>query len=1074
MTYKPLFFSLVILTATNAFSQAPVITHVDKYVSGNGQRVTISGSNFGGNASNLSIWFGAAKATAIQTATDQTIEVLVPPGATYERITVTNTSTKMTASSDGEFLLSYGGLQPFALNNLVAQTDLSAETGLYDLCMCDLDGDGLSDIAAANSGNGTTAPPNGISIFRNTTATPGNFSFAKASFLAITKAINIKCGDLNGDGKKEVIVSEADPGSRVFILKNTSTPGTLSFTVQNVTIAGKSPKHVDVADLDYDGLPELVVTDQNTGNKDFIILPNTSSGGAISFGAPQTFPVEASGSDGLAIQDIDNDDKPDIIISNFISSIGNVYVYHNKSRPGSFDFSEVIKADVAPSSPNSTGAPVNVRAGDIDGDSKPDIVVAHFLGSRLSVLLNQSTSTEVKFGTPVSIATDPYPFGLDIGDLDGDGKPDLVVASLTGPAPNTKSLTILNNTSTPGLVSFIQLTQPTTYINRHVAIGDLDGDSKPDIAYASVDDIGVPASKISFFRNKACIVPKVTPEGPMVVCSSFPVTLATTISAGATYQWNESGTPIALATSSTFSPSSNGNYSVDITSDGCTKTSNVVNVTVSAGSATAPSFTNNSPLCEGGTISITASSVGATAYNWTGPAGFTGTGATITRGSYVPEFAGRYEVEVMAGGCIAAKGYALVETISLPAFSVGFTGSDVFCSGTKTLNVVPNDVNFTYQWADGSGDIASATSSSFNASGTGNYLVKAKSTLYPGCPEVQSDAVKILLATTPLVAFDSPAETCVSSSASFHDQSAVQNGAGPLYEWDFGDGAPLSTNPNATHTYAAVGNYNVKLTVSYRGNACATPLTKPIKVSLPPAATITAPDNVFQMCEGDKLTLSVTPTFVEYLWSNSATTPTIDVTQAGTYSVQVKNAICQVTANAVVTTLASPELTVTATPNPIDLGETSQLSVAEQYDNYAWTPAETLDDASIKEPVAKPTISTTYTVAVVGSNGCTGKDSVTVNVNVGDPLDLLKISNFFSPNGDATNATWRVDPEVITQTCGVTIFDEKGMKVFEAKPYLNDWDGTNNGKKLPDGVYYYTIKCDNGSGSKSGSITILR
>ncbi|MEJ0030368.1 MAG: FG-GAP-like repeat-containing protein [Bacteroidota bacterium] len=588
MTPKPLFFSLVILITTNAFCQAPVITHVDKFVNGNNQRVTISGSNFGGNAANLSIWFGAAKATTIQTATDQTIEVLVPPGATYENITVTNTSTRLTAYSGNAFQLSYGGQSPFTLTNLAAQTDVAAETGLYDLCMCDLDGDGLSDVAGANSGNTSTAPANGVSVFRNTTAAPGNFTFApKISFLAGIKTLNIKCGDLNGDGKKELIISEADPGTRVFILQNNSTTGSLSFTLQNLPIAGKSPKRVDVGDLDHDGLPELIITDQNTAAKDFIILPNTSSGATISFGAPLTFPVEATASDGLAIQDIDNDNKLDIVISHFLSSSGNVFVYHNKSHPGVFDFSEVIKADVAPATPNNTDAPVNVRLADVDGDSKPDIAVTHFLGSRISVLLNQSTSTQVKFGTPVSISTDPYPFGLDIGDLDGDGKPDIVVASLTGPVPNAKSLTILNNTSTPGAVSFIRSTQTTTYINRHVVVGDLDGDAKPDIAYTSVDDNtnGIPASKISFFRNKSCIVPKVTPEGPMVVCASFLVPLEGTVSAGATYQWKESGTPVALATNSTFTPSLTGNYTLDITSDGCTKTSNAVSVTVAVGAA---------------------------------------------------------------------------------------------------------------------------------------------------------------------------------------------------------------------------------------------------------------------------------------------------------------------------------------------------------------------------------------------------------------------------------------------------------------------------------------------------------
>jgi gliding motility-associated-like protein len=59
--------------------------------------------------------------------------------------------------------------------------------------------------------------------------------------------------------------------------------------------------------------------------------------------------------------------------------------------------------------------------------------------------------------------------------------------------------------------------------------------------------------------------------------------------------------------------------------------------------------------------------------------------------------------------------------------------------------------------------------------------------------------------------------------------------------------------------------------------------------------------------------------------------------------------------------------------------------------------------------------------------------------------------------------------------CQVTIYDEKGVKVHEAKPYLNTWDGTFKGRKLPDGVYYFIIKCAGEQKSpKTGSITILR
>lgn len=1086
MSYKPRIFSrllfyLICFAVTSAFGQAPTITHVDKYVNGNGQRVTISGSNFGGNPANLVVWFGAAMGD-IETATDQTIEVAVPPGTTYESIVVTNTATGKSASSKGEFLLSFGGDQPIALANLSAQADLAAENGLYDVCLCDLDRDGKNDVAASNSGS-LTAPPSGVTLYRNTTASAGAaFTFStKTSFLTSTKTLNIKCGDLNGDGKKDLVISEADPGNRVFILKNGSTPGSFVFTPQNIPLAGKSPKRVDIADLDFDGLPELIITDQNTENKDLLILPNTSAGGAISFGPHTTisFPASGnSGSDGLAIQDMDNDNKPDLIVSQVLSSTGNVYVYKNESRTGTFIFNKITKADIAPTTPTNTGAPINVRVGDIDGDSKPDIAVTHFLGSRISVLLNQSTATSMQFAAPVAVATDPFPFGLDLGDLDGDGKLDIAVASLTGPVTeaNPKSLTILSNTSTPGNVSFLpRLTQATTFINRHIVIGDIDGDSKPDITYTSVDDNtrGVPASKISFFRNTSCIKPVVTPGGPLVVCTGFPIALEGTISPGAVYQWKQDGANVGTPTSS-FTPSLAGNYTLDITSDGCTKTSNSVNVTMGAGAVTGLSVNSNSPICVDGTINLTASSTGGTEYNWTGPAGFSATGATVPRASYKPEFAGRYEVEVKAGACIAAKGYTLVETISLPAFTVNFTGSDVFCApDTKLLTASPNDANFNYQWADGNGDIGGATASSHTVSATGSYSFTATSTLYPGCPEIQSDAVSVTLATRPVVNFQAPAETCKDTPVTFTNTSAVQENANPVYKWEFGDAA-TSTEKNPVHTYIALANRTVKLTVAYRGNACPEFKTQSIDVVAPPTATITAPGNIFKFCEGDKLTLSVSPAFSEYLWSTNATTPTLDVTTGGNFSVQLKNAVgCQISVNKDVVMMPKPAVTASAEPGEINIGDSAELSASGNFTSYLWSPAESLDSPEGPSPKATPQITTVYTVEVTNSDGCVGEATVEVKVNVDNPLNLLTPANFFSPNADDINPTWNVK-NIDKFNCSVIIYDEKGLKVYEANSYKNDWDGTNNGKRLPDGVYYYMIRCDGDSGQKTGSITILR
>ncbi len=335
-----------------------------------------------------------------------------------------------------------------------------------------------NDVGTANKGTTFTAPANAVALFRNT-STPGTFSFAaKTSIpsLSSIRSLHIKCGDLDGDGLKDLVVTEADPGNRVFVLRNMSTAGNLLFAApQNISLVGKAPKRIEIVDLDLDGRPEVIVTDQKGGNNDFIILPNSSSTGTISFGTaiPVSGPASGSSSDGLAVQDLDGDNKPEIVINQFQTANSNVFIFSNESTVGNFRFNKITTLTLS-------GTPVNVRVGDIDGDQKPDIAVTQFSVAQISVFLNQSTGSQLQFGSATAVSTDLVPWGLDFGDLDGDGKLDAVVASLTGAgATDPKSLTILDNTSTPGSVSFLpRVTRSTTFVNRHLAIGDIDGDSK--------------------------------------------------------------------------------------------------------------------------------------------------------------------------------------------------------------------------------------------------------------------------------------------------------------------------------------------------------------------------------------------------------------------------------------------------------------------------------------------------------------------------------------------------------------------------------------------------------------------
>jgi gliding motility-associated-like protein len=84
----------------------------------------------------------------------------------------------------------------------------------------------------------------------------------------------------------------------------------------------------------------------------------------------------------------------------------------------------------------------------------------------------------------------------------------------------------------------------------------------------------------------------------------------------------------------------------------------------------------------------------------------------------------------------------------------------------------------------------------------------------------------------------------------------------------------------------------------------------------------------------------------------------------------------------------------------------------------------------------------------------------------------FQISNILTPNGDGQNDTWKVSDISKISTCSVTIFNRWGEPVYETTDYQNDWGGTKDGALLPDGVYFYAIKCSDKE--YTGSINLLR
>ena len=83
------------------------------------------------------------------------------------------------------------------------------------------------------------------------------------------------------------------------------------------------------------------------------------------------------------------------------------------------------------------------------------------------------------------------------------------------------------------------------------------------------------------------------------------------------------------------------------------------------------------------------------------------------------------------------------------------------------------------------------------------------------------------------------------------------------------------------------------------------------------------------------------------------------------------------------------------------------------------------------------------------------------------------ISNVLTPDGDGVNDAWYVENVLFYLDSDVKIYNEYGMEIYSAAPYKNDWKGTYNGNKLPDGTYYYVLKFKNSNLTLKGSINLI-
>jgi gliding motility-associated-like protein len=139
---------------------------------------------------------------------------------------------------------------------------------------------------------------------------------------------------------------------------------------------------------------------------------------------------------------------------------------------------------------------------------------------------------------------------------------------------------------------------------------------------------------------------------------------------------------------------------------------------------------------------------------------------------------------------------------------------------------------------------------------------------------------------------------------------------------------------------------------------------------------------------------------------------------------------------------------------------------------YQWAPYDALNDPTVKNPVASPSVSTVYTLKITDDKGCEASGSMQVTLAGGTSKILAP--NAFSPNGDGINDTWVIPNLSAYPGVTVDVYNRYGQLVFHSENNNKNWDGTYNGKPLPLATYYYIIDPKNNEKKIAGSVTIFK
>lgn len=516
---------------------------------------------------------------------------------------------------------------------------------------------------------------------------------------------------------------------------------------------------------------------------------------------------------------------------------------------------------------------------------------------------------------------------------------------------------------------------------------------------------------------------------------------------GYTYSWAPSGGNAATANNLAA-----GVYTVTVTdANNCTSTTTVLISNIGAPTVSVQAL--NNVTCFGlsdGDVTVSPTGNGPFTYNWAPSGGNTATASNLAAGVYTVTVTDN-------GGCTSIQTVTITEPNALTGSVVAVDATCGNSNGTASVTPTGGTGPFTYAWSN------SQTTQQITGLGAGTYSVTI--TDANGCTTTGSAIVNNSGA--PTVSLLSSADPTCFGQTNGTAQVTVTGGQSPYtYSWSptGGTSASASGLGAGTYTCTVTGSDGCSQTLTVT-------LTQPLALFVGNSST---PED----CNSNNGTADVdvisggTPGYT-YLWSNNATTDSISGLVAGSYTCTVTDAngcTMSVTVAVGVSGSATANAGIDVT---IQQGQSTQLT-GSGGGTYSWTPTGSLDCPTCANPVADPTVTTTYILTVTDSLGCTDTDTITVYVDIvcGD----IFLPTAFSPNGDGENEEYCVRGNCI-EFMQFEIYNRWGELVFSSDDPDKCWDGMWREKPCEAAVFTYFIRARLTTGEEfedQGNITLVK